>query len=220
MNDFNTTIVEVIVVCALIGVVPSFANAASNEQSVPSTTLQERTEQGKSLFNAYRDGNVSAANPSLKNHSIRIFYIPAADRTPKTDVKCGGIENDPEEKQLWSKSEGFRYLSNLNSDRCVAVVDTTNSGKVVLNPDFRTKFVELDYGPIPPLCKLKVSEASILWGVPEKKGDCLTFKLQLAPHFNYKDIEFYYVDTVFSSEGLKKYRVRSNSILHSTWISL
>lgn len=176
-------------------------------------------------------------NKNSKNWKIE-FVKPKVNPYNITRISCG-VQNDFFKPNLERKSrKALVFLKREDQDDCVAVVRFNGDSTISLNPAYNDSLYELDYGSIPILQSMTITDADDLWSPKNKKytdSRKRSYKLVIcdAPYkspFEDRNPDeiilnrgkyYYYLDFIFSENNLiKKYRVRPFKENEAVWQNL
>lgn len=118
-----------------------------------------------------------------------------------------------------SKRTRFFTLTKPEQNNVVAILEIEPNGVCTLNPKGWG-----DYGPIPPLNKLGLREADLLWGPAESKknSDQAADRIYGLVFSNSKLEKKFHLDVIFKDQLFSKYRFRceTDSTIASEWRSV
>jgi hypothetical protein len=159
---------------------------------------------------------------ALRRWSISSQSLPSK-RDPLADPLCGEY---PLSKEDLANSKSFILLRRPSDGRCVAVVEVSSDGSVVLNPR-STVFPKnpfrkycWDYGPIPILAEMSISQADHLWGETGKSESNDVKRTYRLKTFNSPKDPDFFLDLIFKNDYVEKYRLRSSELKGaSSWLN-
>lgn len=113
------------------------------------------------------------------------------------------------------------FLRNYNSTNVVAVIVVEGDGTVLLNPRNQIGTMKYNYGPIPKLEHISKKQLDALWKTKSlnPQGSVVTYEFNVGRQ-NKGERKQVFIDTVFFSKKLVKYRIRSRFINSTDWINV